>query len=104
MNVFNRLVIILLVLVIIVLTAVLVIVPKQSLEMTELFSGWLAQNTDLYLQNNWAFFAAGRVIIGGAIVLFCLLLLWLELRRPRKKAIRAQKLAGGEAHIATESI
>jgi hypothetical protein len=26
------------------------------------------------------------------------------LRRPRKKAIRAQKLAGGEAHIATESI
>lgn len=104
MNVFNRLVIVLLVLVIIVLTAVLVIVPKQSFELTGRFSDWLAQNTDLYLQNNWAFFAAGRVIIGGAIVLFCLLLLWLELRRPRKKAIRTQKLAGGEAHIATESI
>jgi hypothetical protein len=43
-------------------------------------------------------------VIGSAIVVLCLILLWLELRRPRKRSIRVQKVAGGEAHIAIDSI
>ncbi|MGD2206323.1 MAG: alkaline shock response membrane anchor protein AmaP [Anaerolineae bacterium] len=104
MNVLNRLLMILLLLVIIVVTAVVVIVPLQTLDLTAKFFQWLYQNADVSMKNDWAFFAAGRVVIGGAIVIVCLFLLWLELRRPRKKTIRAQKLAGGEAHIATDSI
>jgi hypothetical protein len=104
MNVLNRLVVILLVLIIIILTAVIVIVPKQSFDVAGNFSDWLHDNTDTYLKDDWALFAAGRVIIGGAVVLLCLFLLWLELRRPKKKSVRVQKLAGGEAHITIDSI
>jgi hypothetical protein len=104
MNVVNRLAMILLILLLIVLTAVVVIVPLQSVGWSANFLQWLHQSMQDYVNSNWAFFATGRVVIGGVIALLCLLLLWLEVRRPRKKTIQAQKLAGGEAHIAVESI
>jgi hypothetical protein len=49
-------------------------------------------------------FAGARVLIGGGLIIVLLLFLWLELRNPKKKTVRVQKLAGGEAHIAVESI
>jgi hypothetical protein len=106
MNVFNRLIMILLLLLLIVLTAVVAIAPAQSFDLTAKFFQWSYQNATAYMNstNDWALFAAGRVLVGGAIVVICLLLLWLELRRPRKKTIRAQKMEGGEAHIAIDSI
>jgi hypothetical protein len=104
MNIFNRLFVILLTLVTIVVTAVVVIVPRQVFDWLSNFFRWLRENTDAYLETDWAIFATGRVVVGGAIVILCLLLLWLELRRPRKKTIRAQKLVGGEAHITIDSI
>jgi hypothetical protein len=106
MNIFNRVIMILLFLVLIVVTAVVAIAPAQSLDLTIKFSQWVYQNVNAYLNSSsdWAYFAVGRVIIGGAIVIICLLFLWLELRRPRKKTIRAQKMEGGEAHIAIDSI
>lgn len=106
MNIFNRLIMILLLLLLILVTAVVAIAPAQSFNLAARFFEWLYQNANAYLNSatDWAFFAAARVIIGGAIVIVCLLLLWLELRRPRKKTIRAQKLEGGEAHIAIDSI
>jgi hypothetical protein len=105
MNVFNRLVMILLLFVLIIVTAVVAIAPEQSLNLLATFFEWLRQGAANYMSSgDWAFFAASRVIVGGAIVIVCLVFLWLELRRPRKKTIRAQKLAGGEAHIAIDSI
>jgi uncharacterized alkaline shock family protein YloU len=104
MNAVNRLLVILLILAIIVLTALLVIVPKQMLDLTAQFFTNMGAYTDAWMTQQWALFASGRVIIGGAIVLLCLILLWLELRRPRKKTIRTQKVAGGEAHIAVDSV
>jgi hypothetical protein len=105
MNVFNRIFMIVLLLAIIVLTAVVVLVPQQTMQLLASFFEWSRQTVAAYMGgSDWAIFAAGRVIIGGAIVIVCLILLWLELRRPRKKTIRAQKLAGGEAHITIDSI
>jgi len=104
MNVFNRLVMILLTLVVAVVTAVFIIVPRQVLDLVVTFFRWVSQEVDIYLKTEWAYFAAGRVIIGGAIVVLCLILLWLEVRRPRKKVIRVQKMAGGEAYITVDSI
>ncbi len=105
MNVFNRLVMVLLLLVIIVATAVVAIAPEESFNLLATFFQWLRQGTANYKAGGeWMIFAAGQVIIGGAVVIVCLILLWLELRRPRKKTIRAQKLAGGEAHITIDSI
>jgi hypothetical protein len=104
MNVINRLVVIVLLVILIALMSVTIIIPQKTFEVAEASFGWMRQNAAYYLQNDWALFAAGRVIIGGAIIVLCLILLWLELRRPRKKTIRVQKLAGGEAHITVDSI
>ena len=105
MNVFNRLVVLLLLLLIIVATALVVIIPQESLRLVSVTFDWLRQGAADYINSGARlFFAAGRIIIGGIIILACLILVWLELRRPRKKHIRAQKVAGGEARIATDSI
>ena len=105
MNVFNRIVMIVLILLIIVVVAVVAIAPMNSLNFSARFFAWLHENADAYANGpDWPYFAGGRVVIGGGIIIFCLFLLWLELRRPRKKTIRAQKMAGGEAHIAVDSI
>ena len=104
MNVFNRLVVIVLLCILVILTAIVVLVPRESLRAVAVTFDWLQQGASNYQQNDRLLFAAGRVIIGGLVAIAALVLLWLELRRPRKKTIRAQKLAGGEAHIATESI
>ena len=104
MNVFNRLIVILLLFALIVLTVIFVIQPGWSLGLVEAFVEWLHQGVLDYMDTDALFFAGGRVVIGGAIIIVCLLIVWLELRRPRKKTIRAQKMAGGEARIATESV
>jgi hypothetical protein len=105
MNVFNRLVIVVLVLALIVLTAIIVIEPGGVLGTTSLFSGWARDQIEIYRSGQYQYlFLGGRIVIGGIIVLLCLLILWLELRRPRKKTIAVQKLAGGEAQVSIDSI
>ena len=105
MNVFNRLVIIILLLAIILGVVIVAVVPRETLALVGAFFDWLYQSAELYQTgSDWPLFAAARVFIGGAIVVVCLFLLWMELRRPRKKTVRVQKLAGGEAHITIDSI
>ena len=105
MNVFNRLVVLLLLLLIIVATALIVIVPQETFRLVAATFDWLRQSSSDYINSaDRLFFAGGRVIVGGIIVISCLILIWLELRRPRKRTIRTQKLSGGEAHITVDSI
>ena len=105
MNVLNRLIMVLLLLLIIVATALYVIVPQETLRLVATTFDWLYQGTVNYMNSGQRLmFAGGRVLAGGILVLACLILLWLELRQPRKKTIRVQKLSGGEAHIAISSI
>jgi hypothetical protein len=104
MNALNRIVMILLLVVIIVVVAVIAIYPAASFEFVSNVFGGLKNLSSDNFDYSWQIFALGRVFIGGAVVILCLFLLWLELRRPRKKTIRAQKMAGGEAHIATTSV
>jgi hypothetical protein len=105
MNVLNRLLIVLLLLAIILLAVVIVIAPRQSVQVGEQALNGMGQWVDLWQTPRfWPLFASGRVVIGGALVLLCILLLWLELRQPKKKTIRVQQVAGGEASIAVESI
>jgi hypothetical protein len=105
MNVFNRLVVVLLLLLLIVVAAIFVIVPKETLDLVATFFGWLSQGAENYINSpDRLLFAGARVLIGGILVFACLVVLWLELRRPRKKTIAVQKLTGGEAHITVESI
>jgi hypothetical protein len=105
MNVFNRLLVVLLLLLIIIAAALVVIVPQETLRLVAITFDWLHQGAVNYMNSgDRLLFAAGRVLGGGILIVACLILLWLELRQPRKKTIRVQKLAGGEAHIAINSI
>jgi hypothetical protein len=105
MNIFNRLVMIVLLLAIVLATVIFAAVPGQSSVAVATFFDWVKQSVDMYMTgSNWAMFAAGRVFIGGGIVIIALFLLWLELRRPRRKTVRVEKLEGGEAHITVDSI
>lgn len=105
MNVFNRLIVILLLMLLIFVTAVVAIVPLQILGPTSGTLAWLHQEAGNYINSgDRLLFAGARVLVGGAIIFICLIGLWLELRRPRKKTIRVQKLAGGDAHITVDSI
>jgi hypothetical protein len=105
MNTFNRLIMILLLLGIIVLTTVIAIEPAGTFEVLYRFFEFLHRESANYLDSqDELLFAVARVIVGGAIIILCMIILWLELRRPRKKTIRVQKLAGGEAHVTVESI
>jgi hypothetical protein len=105
MNVFNRLVVILLLLLIIVATVIVVIIPQIAMSTVAWAFQELHKSAADYLgRTDWYRFAAGGIVAGGIIVSACLVLLWLELRRPRKKTIRTQKVTGGEAHITVGSI
>lgn len=104
MSIFNRTVVILLLIALILLVAVVVIVPRDSLRLASGTADWLHDGAVEYGDSDPLFFAGLRVVIGGALIVLFLFLLWLELRRPRKKTIRAQKLEGGEAHITVDSV
>ena len=53
---------------------------------------------------NRLFFAGVGIVLAVLWFLFCALLLWMEVRRPRPKSIKVQQLTGGEAQIKVESI
>lgn len=105
MNVFNRLVVVLLTIAALILILVVVIAAGPVFDSLVAVSLWLQRAVTDYTSgpDKWYFFA-GRVVVGGALFLVGLLILWLELRRPRKKIIRAQKLSGGQANITIDSI
>ncbi len=104
MNVFNRLVVIVLLVVgMIVLPVLLVLVPARPDTVAIIGQQALSQLEAIGMQNQFLF------IIGGAALavltfVFCGLLLWLELRRPYGKAVRVQKVSGGEVQVTTDSI
>jgi hypothetical protein len=104
MNVLNRVIAILLALALLVLVVVLAVAPDWTLTVASNIFESLAREASAYQQSDFWLYITVRVVFAGAVVVLCLLLLWLEVRRPRKKTIRAQKLAGGEAHIAVDSI
>jgi hypothetical protein len=105
MNVVNRMIVIILLLLLIVVTAIVVLVPEDSLQLVSVTSDWLRQGVANYRSgSDKLLFAGASVLIGGFIVFACLAVIYLELRRPRKKAVRVQKLTGGEAQVSVSSI
>ena len=104
MNVFNRLVmIVLLVVSMIVLPVVLVLVPARPEIVTIIGQQSLSWLTAIGGQNQLRLILTGTLLAVLTFV-FCGLLLWLELRRPRRKAVRVRKVSGDEAKVTTDSI
>lgn len=101
MNAFNRLVVILLILSLMVGLTVFLVVPKPILEL-------LGEETDNLFQalNRYhdLFLLAVGVVVAVIMNVLGAFVLFLEVRRPRVKAIRVQKVSGGEAVVAVDSI
>jgi uncharacterized alkaline shock family protein YloU len=104
MNVFNRLVVIVLLVVsMIVLPVVLVLVPARPDIVTTIGQQSLSRLTAIGGLNQLPFILGGA-LLGVLTFVVCGLLLWLELRRPHGKAVRVQGISGDEAKVTTDSI
>jgi hypothetical protein len=103
-NTFNRVVVVLALLAIMIISAIFFIIPLPTLGAVIPFLQRL--NTNLAAMTGTR--ALVRVAVGLVFTflvwLFCAALLWLEVRRPRTKTIKVQKVSGGEAELAAESI
>jgi uncharacterized alkaline shock family protein YloU len=100
-NPFNRVVVVLVLLAIMVLSAIFFIVPVQALGVLIPFLQGL--ETGL-VRMGGVLRILGGLLFTFFIWLFCAALLWLEVRRPRATTIKVQKVSGGEAALAADSI
>ncbi len=100
MNVFNRIVMVLLILGLLGLAALLLINPLSVLQ-TGADALSRAQDSVLFSDANWNIYYMVGV---GVVALVLLILLILEVRRTRKKSVRIKTEGDGKARIGVESV
>ena len=101
MNIVNRVVIVILLLVAIVLCSVSLVGARRVLPAVAQQSAALADSVE---ELEWYRLELPGVVIALIVDLVLVLLIFLELRRPSRKAIRVEKTAGGEVQISVASI
>lgn len=98
MRVFNRVVMIVGILVLIVLVAYVMILPPDAVffaqQGLDSFRSWLNTEQPFYV----------IPIAGGALLLILFILLWLEVRRPRRKTVRISTKGNGDAQLGVHSV
>jgi hypothetical protein len=110
MNVFNRLVVIVLLVVSMIVLPVMIVLPLRLVlapELADVVMVIVEQALNLLMtfgRQNQVLFIVGGASLAILTFVLCGLLLWLELRRPYGKAVRVQKVSGGEAKVTTDSI
>jgi hypothetical protein len=101
MDLFNRIVVTLLVLALIPIFTVVLIVPHEAIQLVQDGLDQLANRVDPSV-------TAGRLIIGGVLVVLVdgllVFLLYLQVRRPSARAAAVQQVKDGQAQIAVSSI
>lgn len=97
MNVFNRVVVILLLLGIIVVLFIVMVAPLPTIKFLEQWLLFLEANLPMI---NWLIFAPAGIFS----IILCILLLWLEIRRPGVRTIEVGEISGGTARVAIRSI
>jgi len=104
-NAFNRVVVILLLLAIMVVSAIFFIVPMEVLGAVIPFLQQLQVGLEGWMTGPRVFLRLGGGLVFTFVIwVLCGALLWLEVRRPRTKTIKVQKVSGGEAELTTDSI
>lgn len=101
MNAFNRLVVILLILGLMISLTIFLVVPIPILEFLRNGADNLAQTLSGY---GALLVLAVGVVLAVIIDAFGTFLLFLEVRRPRVRAIKVQKVTGGDAVVSVASI
>jgi len=104
MNVFNKVVVVVLLLALLAGIIYLAVMPAQAVQYTQ--NG--LTSVDTFLGNaaktsRWLF-AGGRILVGLAAVLLICWLLWKELKPRRPKAVKIHTEAGSSATVTTESV
>jgi DNA-directed RNA polymerase subunit F len=101
MNLFNRILVTLLLLAMIPIVTVVLIVPHEAIQIV---GDWL-DDLDERVDDS---ISTGRLLIGGVIAVLVdallVFLVYLQVRRSSKKAVKVQKIEAGEAQIAVSSI
>lgn len=98
MNVFNRIVMVILLLGLIALSVFLLVRPLQAI-------AWAKANLDLFGElvfdaTFWQTFTIGTLVLIAILVI----LLWLEIRRRRRKTVRVRTRAKSDAQLAIDSV
>ena len=97
MNLFNRVVTILLFVTLMIAVPILMILPTQ-------IAGLVEQYLDGVSSGLSVFHRAVLVMLGIISFIICGLVLYLEFRRPARKMVRLESATGGEVELAVESI
>jgi uncharacterized alkaline shock family protein YloU len=103
-NAFNRVVVILLVLAIMVVSAISFLVPIPALRVLTPFLQQLEANLSAMTGPRVLLRLGGGLVFTFFVWVLCAAILWLEVRRPRTRTIKVQKVSGGEAELTTDSI
>lgn len=98
MNLFNRVIVVLLLIALILFSAAVIVLPKQALTVATDFVEALGSYISTF--QGWVLMT---IALLGLIAL-SLVLLWFEVRRPGPKTVRVEKISGGEARVAVESV
>jgi len=101
MNLFNRIVTTLLLVAGMIVLPIIFLFPNEAISMA--MQNLSALNAGLSLVNPTARFIIGLVLAILSFI-FCGLLAFLEITRPRPKAVRLRKTKGGEALLSLKSI
>jgi uncharacterized alkaline shock family protein YloU len=99
MSIFNRVVVTVLAIALILFSAAAIVLPEQTLGLLATAFGNLSSFAVSGL--------GGRVLVTLGLLLLialCVLVLWLELRRPPVKTVPVQKISGGVARVASDSV
>jgi len=97
MNIFNRVVAVLLFVKLMIVVPIILILPAQIAGLAQRYLGAVSSGLNL-------FHKAVLVLVGIMVFIICGLVLYLEFRRPSRKRVRLQSATGGEVEVAIESI
>jgi len=101
MNTVNRIVIVLLLLVVMALCSIVLLAPVPALNA---ISQQSAEMSDFLSSLQWYVRIPLGILFALTLVIICLLLILVEVRRPKRKFIRVRKAAGGEVLVSVASI
>lgn len=101
MNIFNRIVMILIVLFLVAVVAVVVAIPLTAADQVQAVSE--SFKTAILNQND-TFFFFSFLAAAGILLLLLFILLWFELRRPARKTVQVKTQGASDAQLAIDSV
>lgn len=101
MNLFNRIVVTLLLLALIPVITVGLIVPREAIELLRDGLDQLEGQLDVSVSAGRLVISVGLAVLIDGLLIF---LLYLQLRRPRERAVSVHQVKGGQAQVAVGSI